>query len=83
MPLLRLILCIPVASLMTVVSFKAALVVLAVGGAMAGVASWQNTRGLATSVPKEVHTCRGCGYTWKHAPGEPEPLRAPDGPGRA
>jgi len=83
MPLVRFILCIPIASLMTVVSFKAALLVLAIGGVMAGLARWHNNRGLARSVPKEVHTCRQCGYTWKHAPGEPEPLRAPEGPRHA
>ncbi len=80
MPLVRLLIWVPVLFVLTLAAWKAMLVILLIAGATAWYAAWQNARGTAASSPKEVHTCRQCGYTWKHAPGDPEPApfhRAP------
>ena len=73
MPLVRILIWVPVLSVLTLASWKLVLVVLTIAGVMAWHAAWMNARGMAASSPKEVHTCRRCGYSWKHAPGDPEP----------
>ena len=73
MPLVRFLAFVPVMSLMEMVSFTALLVTGALGGAVAGLASLHNRRGLAVSRPFEMHACRKCGYGWQHPAGEPEP----------
>jgi hypothetical protein len=78
MPLVRFLAVVPIASVLELVSFKAMLAAVALGGALAALANWHNKRGQALTTPKEMHACRQCGYSWKHAPGTPEP--APFGP---
>jgi rubredoxin len=78
MPLVRFLVFVPVASVLAPVSFKAMLATVAFGGLWAGLANWHNKRGVAQTTPTEMHACRLCGYSWKHAPGTPEP--APFGP---
>jgi rubredoxin len=78
MPLVRFLLFVPIASVLELVSFKAMLATLVIAAIWAGMANWHNKRGMTQTLPKEMHTCRQCGYSWAHAPGMPEP--APFGP---
>jgi hypothetical protein len=80
-PLVRCLLWAPIISLSSLIAFKAVFVTLVLAGATVASAVWRNRRGMEASRPKEVHSCRQCGYSWKHAAGEPEP--APFGPPQA
>jgi hypothetical protein len=80
MPLVRILIWVPVLSVLTLASWKLVLAVLLIAGTTAWFAAWGNARDAAATQRWETHTCRRCGSTWKHVPGDPEPApsdRAP------